>query len=128
MANLEWASELASDLIGDYGASVSISLFFPGQAQNPWEEAKPVERVFDSLTGLFTRFEEKAIDGTRIKESDRRVLIPGFDLGEQSFETWLNGHLVVYKEDSPWKTWQIVGISQIAPDENTVIYVLHVRK
>lgn len=125
MANLEWASDLASDLIGDYGAKILISMYFPGTAANPWEEAEPIKQDYDNLTGLFTRFDERLVNGTLIKSEDRRVLVPGLDLGEQNFESRLRGSITV-KETG--RVWQIQDVARVAPDENTVVYIFHVRK
>ena len=125
MANLEWASELASDLIGDYGAQIDVTVFFPGIPTNPWEEAEPEKVEYKGLTGLFTRFREELVNGTLIKSEDRRVLVPGLDLGERDFEARIRAHITLAKTG---QIWQVQDISRVAPDENTIIYIFHARK
>lgn len=124
MANLEWASDLAVELIAEYGANITVKIFTPGvtSPNKPWEEVPPVETTADTK-GVFTLFKQEHIDGTLIKQEDRRVLVAGLSLKEATLEAQLNGHVVLGSN-----VWQIISISQIAPDENTILYVFQVRK
>lgn len=124
MANLEWASDLAVELIAEYGADITIKIFTPGvvDPDKPWEEAPPIETSVNTK-GVFTLFKQEHIDGTLIKQEDRRVLVAGLSLREASLETRLNGHIILGSN-----VWQIISISQVAPDENTILYVFQVRK
>lgn len=124
MANLEWASDLAVKLIAKYGADITIKIFTPGvvDPDKPWEEVPPVETSIDTK-GIFTQFRQEHIDGTLVKQEDRRVLVAGLSLKEAALEARLNGQVVLGSN-----VWQIISISQVAPDENTILYVFQVRK
>lgn len=125
MANLEWAQDLASELIDEYGTDITIKLWMPvTDPSNPWVEQPPAEVSYPDLRGLFTNFKIEQIDGTLIQEQDRLVLVAGQDLEVVDFQKRLRGTVTL---DATGQAWQIRGINVVAPDEFDVLYKIHVR-
>lgn len=123
MANLEWASDLALKMIGKYGASIRVTVQKPNSdSDEPWKPTEPTE-VSRPVKGLFTRFEQKYIDGTLVKQEDRRVLVAGLELRDLDPEVRISGQISMGSH-----VWQIISINQVAPDENTALYIFQVRK
>lgn len=120
MANLEWASELATDMIDRYGADLTINLWYPGTSANPIEEAEPVKFEFPTK-GLFTHFDHSLVNGTYIRKEDRRVVVAAQTLGD--FEARIRGSILT----AAGRIWQIVDIQELAPDENVILYSIQVR-
>lgn len=124
MANLEWASDLAVELLDEYGTEITIRFYTPAPKPpgRPFDIVDPIENSIVTI-GLFTQFRQEHIDGTLIKQEDRRVLVAGLNLRDSGIETRLNGHIELGSQK-----WQIIAVNQIAPDENTILFVFQVRK
>lgn len=123
MSNLEWAQKLSKRLINKYGAEITVRMTLPApEPDNPWDPVEPV-KFEKEVRGLFSRFQKEHIDGTLIKQEDRQVYVAGLDLPESQIAIRLNGQVQMGSQ-----IWQVISIDLVAPDENTILYLFHVRR
>lgn len=110
----------ASRLIKKFGAPTVFRSLLSVPNPNP---SKPptttiVETTYDAV---FTKIDEKEIDGTRILTGDMRVLVRG----DITVDFKINGSIIDPKDSSIWK---VINILPVAPGPVCVIFKVQVRK
>lgn len=106
----------ASRLINKYGQSVF--LVRPDKTIDPITgvDSSGVDRNY-KLTGLLKRYPDNLIDGTRIKASDRLMIMDG------NFEPALDDQLTINCQN-----WSVESIQTSNPAGTALVYFVQVRK
>lgn len=107
----------ASKLLDKYGADVSVVRVESGSVDPVTGVVTEGNTLTLKAKGLINKFDDKLIDGTRIKASDR-VLI-------------MNNAFVPLMTDRPTvggQNWTIVEVNTVQPANVPVVYMVQVRR
>jgi hypothetical protein len=107
----------ASRLLSKFGATVSVSRSV-GRIINPVTGAiTPGSVTTLTAKGIVQRYSDGLIDDTRIKDSDRLLIL------DNSFEP-----LLTDRPQVDGQQWNIVDIKSVKPAALTVVYFVQVRR
>lgn len=107
----------ASRLLTKFGGTVSVSRSV-GRSVNPVTGAiTPGSTSTLTAKGLIQRYVDNLIDGSRIKDSDRLLIL------DNTFEPLLTDRPMVDGQQ-----WNIVDIKSVKPAAVSVVYFLQVRR
>jgi len=85
---------------------------------------KTVEGPDDyNVQGLFTDFNEKDIDGTRVQSGDRRILLHALGGVPDNLEQVEDLKII----DADDRMWDIVSMRPLSPGGIALLYKVHVR-
>lgn len=111
-------AQLASELLAEFGAPVTIK-------RNVVESHNPVngQTVYgDPLTfnpnGIFKNYPQKLIDGIRITEKDKMLILESGVLEPQMGDLVVSGN----------QEWPIQEIEEVTPTNTPLIYMVRIRK
>lgn len=91
----------------------------------PWDKPAPLKGD-QTLKMVFLDYEQKFIDGTKIKAGDQQVLM--FAKGVQYAPTTKDKIIEKPKGSTPSKTWNIMEVETVQPGEEPVLFILRVRR
>jgi len=107
----------ASRLIAKFGAAITVN-------RTTGETIDPVTNVATggtpvtlSANGIIRRYPAKMIDGTRIEQGDKEVVL------DPSVTMLIDDTLTIDGDD-----WNIMDINTVAPDNTPLVYFIQVRK
>lgn len=110
--------------IGEFGSSVTLRT--KNQSEATYDPATdsytyPDGEVADvSVSGLAVDFDRKAVDGTLVKATDKRLFIPAKDapnLDEAEVVEVVVGA----------RTWKVMSVKTVMPGDVRLVYELHLR-
>lgn len=127
MSEYQSAIDLAARLIIKKGREAIFQHFVAGEVANPdkpWEKT-PRPPVEQTLKMVFLDYEQKDIDGTKIKSGDKQVLM--FAKGVLN-DPVANADKIKELPKHGGATWAIVKSEPLKPGDETVMYTLQVRR
>jgi hypothetical protein len=108
----------AERLITKNGRPISIvskgALVDPAK---PWDGT--ADGVSENVSGVFTNYSRREVDGTKIQENDKRLFVPAQNLTADI----LTAHKVI----DGTITYQVVDVRVVQPGPITIGYELQVR-
>lgn len=126
MAELDWAVQLAKDLIKQFGHAVVLRNMIRGPIPDPTRPHRPGPATFvdTSVDAVFLDYEQKDIDGTVIQMGDQRVYMPSTGVDGVTSITPTVDALVVRGAEAPWK---IITVRPLNPNGQQIMYDVQVR-
>lgn len=127
MSEYTSAIDLAARLIIKKGREAIFQHFVPGtkpDPDKPWETT-PRPPVEQTLKMVFLDYEQKDIDGSKIKSGDKQVLM--FAKGVLN-DPVANADKIKELQKHGGATWAIVKSEPLKPGDETVMYTLQVRR
>lgn len=107
----------ASKLLNKFGGTVTVVRNVGGSVNPVTGAVTPGSNTTLTAKGLISRFDDSLIDGTRIKSSDRLLMI------DNTFEPAMTDKPTIASQN-----WTIVEIRTIKPANVAVMYALQVRR
>jgi hypothetical protein len=123
---------VAERLIEENGRSMSLRRMDQGNPADPlrpWRASDGDDNIALTVIGVFIDFDLEDIDGTLVKQGDKRVLVAatsvedaaevGMDFDEvEDFDSLFDGS----------ENWKIVKVNVIEPGTLRILYDIQVRK
>ena len=108
----------SDSLIAKFGTTVYIRRIDINSESSPWDPAQTGYTDYES-TALITGYEESSVDGTLIKNDDKKVLLSaqGLDITPDYSDKLIYGT----------QEYEIRNISPLAPGGTVVLYELQIR-
>lgn len=127
MGELDWAVELAKELIQKYGQVITLRTLSRPAAPDPTKPHRPgPPGVTDhSVDAVFLDYEQRYIDGTVIQMGDQRIYMPSTATDGVTTVTPTVDGLVLRGAEKPWK---IITARPLNPNGQQIMYDLQVRQ
>lgn len=124
MANFTKLRATATRLIRKNGREVELVIDSkkPKDTTKPWRSNRPCSKNTVTVFAAIVKYNEKDIDGSRIKAGDRRALIE--IKIEDDAEIDLRFYDLLIDRD---ERWRIENIEKIEPSTTTVVYDAQLR-
>lgn len=110
-------SATALGLLTKFGQSITLSRETGGSIDPVTGAVTPGADASVTTTGILLKYPDMMIDGTRILDSDRRLLISNEQIPQPSDKPLIDS-----------QEWAIVNIETLSPAGTDVIYELQVRR
>ena len=126
MGELDWAVQLAKDLIKQFGAPVTLRNMVRAPAPDPAKPHRPGEttQVDTTVDAVFLDYEQKYIDGTVIQMGDQRVYMPSTATdGVTAAEPVVDALILRGTEK-----WKIITARPLNPNGQQIMYDVQVRQ
>lgn len=123
MADFVALAATAKRLIDANGRDVTLRQLDRGHANGsqPWRKPGATNVDVGPLKGVIVPFESNDIDGTLIRESDKKALVAANDTGAneiEKFDELIDGSDI----------WKIVRVKVINPGTTRVLYIIQLRQ
>jgi len=127
VGELDWAVQLAKDLIKQFGQPVTLRNMVRAPAPDPTKPHRPGEAsaVDSTVDAVFLDYEQKYIDGTVIQMGDQRVYMPSTATDGATPVTPVVDAVILRGAEKPWK---IISARPLNPNGQQVMYDVQVRQ
>ena len=137
MAQLDWAVQLAKDLIKQFGAPVTLRNLVRAPAPDPTKPHRPGETlpVDVEVDSVFLDYEQKYIGGNTslggevggavIQMGDQRVYMPSTATDGVTPVTPVIDAVLLRGAEKPWK---IISVRPLNPNGQQIMYDVQVRQ
>lgn len=126
MGELDWAVQLAKDLIKQFGAPVTLRNMVRASAPDPAKPHRPgvTTQVDKTVDAVFLDYEQKYIDGTVIQMGDQRVYMPSTATDGVTAVKPVVDALILRGTEK----WKIITARPLNPNGQQIMYDVQVRQ